>query len=52
VLEITPLHGAVKPNPSPTPVWGLHLLDANIALGNLITIVDDEAAAYVRHGGK
>jgi hypothetical protein len=52
VLEITPLHGAVKPAPSPTPVWGLHLLDANIALGNLITIVDDEAAAYVRAGGR
>jgi hypothetical protein len=33
-------------------VWGLHLLDANIALGNLITIVDDEAAAYVRAGGR
>jgi hypothetical protein len=52
VLQITPLHGAIKPAPSPTPIWGLHLLDANIALGNLVTIVDAEAAAYVRRGGK
>jgi Protein of unknown function (DUF3089) len=52
VLEITPQHGAVKPSPSPTPVWGLHLIDANIALGNLIAIVDQEAAAYVRAGGR
>jgi hypothetical protein len=52
VLEITPLGGAVRPSPSPTPAWGLHLIDANIALGNLITIVDKEAAVYVAHGGK
>jgi Protein of unknown function (DUF3089) len=52
VLQIKPLHGAVKPTPSPTPIWGLHLLDANIALGNLVSVVDAEAAAYVRHGGK
>jgi hypothetical protein len=52
VLQITPLHGAVKPTPSPSPIWGLHLLDANIALGNLVTVVDAEAAAYVRQGGK
>lgn len=52
VLEIAPLQGAVKPTPSPTPAWGLHLVDANIALGNLIAIVNDEAAAYVRHGGR
>jgi hypothetical protein len=27
--------------PSPTPQWGLHLLEANIALGNLIAIVKE-----------
>jgi hypothetical protein len=27
-------------------MWGLHLLDANIALGNLIAIVKREAAAF------
>jgi hypothetical protein len=52
VLQIAPLHGAVKPTPSPSPIWGLHLLDANIALGNLVTVVDAEAATYVRRGGK
>jgi Protein of unknown function (DUF3089) len=52
VLEITPRHGAVKLTPSPAPYWGLHLLDAGIALGNLVAIVDREAGAYVAHGGK
>jgi hypothetical protein len=46
VLEITALHGAQVATPSPTPDWGLHLLDANIALGNLIAIVKREAAAF------
>ncbi len=52
VLEISPRHGAVKPSPSPTPAWGLHLIDANVALGNLVVIVNAEVAAYVRRGGK
>jgi hypothetical protein len=47
VLEITARGGAKTPNPSPTPAWGLHLLDANIALGNLISIVKREGAAFV-----
>ncbi len=50
VLQISPLRGATKPHPSPDPTWGLHLLDANIALGNLISIVHTEAAAFAaRH---
>jgi hypothetical protein len=28
------------------PTWGLHLVDVNIALGNLVALVGDEAAAY------
>jgi hypothetical protein len=52
VLEITPLHGAVKLTPSPAPYWGLHLIDAGIALGNLVAIVNTEGAAYTRAGGK
>jgi hypothetical protein len=28
------------------PTWGLHLVDVNIALGNLVSIVGDEATAY------
>jgi hypothetical protein len=30
------------------PILGLHLLDVNIALGDLVSLVRDEAAAY-RH---
>jgi hypothetical protein len=28
------------------PTWGLHLVDVNIALGNLVTLVGDEARAF------
>ncbi len=50
VLQITAQHGAQTAKPSPTPEWGLHLLDANIALGNLIAIVKTEAAAFAASG--
>jgi hypothetical protein len=50
VLEIAPRRGAKKPNPSPTAEWGLHLMDANVALGNLVSIVNTEAAAFVASG--
>jgi hypothetical protein len=46
VLEITARHGAQVATPSPDPTWGLHLHDDNVALGNLITLVRREAAAY------
>ncbi len=50
VLEVTARNGAQTPTPAPTPEWGLHLLDANLSLGNLIGIVKSESAAYVgRH---
>jgi hypothetical protein len=45
VLQITPLHGAPTPKPVPNATWGLHLLDANIALGNLVSVVRSEASA-------
>jgi|SRR5947209_11941363 len=48
VLQITAVGGAKLPNPSPTPEWGLHLLDAQITLGNLISDVKTEAAAFLR----
>jgi pimeloyl-ACP methyl ester carboxylesterase len=32
------------------PTWGLHLVDVNIALGNLVSIVGDEARAYAAQG--
>jgi len=46
VLEITPRHGAPLIHYSPTPGWGLHLVDVNLALGNLVTAVQREAVAY------
>jgi hypothetical protein len=52
VLEITPVNGAQTPHPSPDRTWGLHLLDANIALGNLIAIVNTQAKAFVASHAK
>lgn len=31
-----------------TPQWGLHLVDANVAMGNLIDIVRQQSQAYAR----
>ncbi len=50
VLELTALGGAQVPQPSPDATWGLHLLDANIELGNLLTVVKHEAAAFAEVG--
>ncbi len=46
VLDVTPRNGAPLIHASPTPGWGLHLVDVNLALGNLIAVVRREAAAY------
>jgi len=46
VLSVSPRNGAPQLHPSPVPSWGLHLVDMNIALGNLVGIVASEAAAY------
>jgi hypothetical protein len=48
VLQVTPLGGAPTPKASPDPTWGLHLMDANIALGNQVELVRAQGAAYVR----
>jgi hypothetical protein len=32
------------------PAWGLHLVDVNISLGNLVSLVGDEGRAYARRG--
>ncbi len=52
VLEIRPVSGAQTPTPSPDATWGLHLLDANIALGNLVSVVGREAAAFAAAGAR
>jgi hypothetical protein len=31
----------------PDPRWGLHLSDPNLTMGDLVTVVGDEANAYV-----
>jgi hypothetical protein len=49
-LEVSALHGAQTASPSPDASWGLHLLDANVALGNLIDLVKTEAAAFAASG--
>jgi hypothetical protein len=46
VLAVTPRAGAPVPKPSPDPTWGLHLADANIALGNLVGLVAAQGRAY------
>jgi Protein of unknown function (DUF3089) len=48
VLQISALGGAAVLNPVPDPTWGLHLVDANIALGNLVRVVGKETRAYLR----
>jgi hypothetical protein len=48
VLQVTPVPGAPVLNPVPAPTWGIHLADANIALGDLEALVRRQAAAYVR----
>jgi pimeloyl-ACP methyl ester carboxylesterase len=50
VLQVTPVPGAPVLTPVPTPGWGLHLADANIALGDLEALVRRQAAAYLRAG--
>ena len=48
VLQVSPRGGAPALNPVPAPNWGLHLTDANIALGDLIELVRRQARSYLR----
>ena len=48
VLEITPVDGAPHLNAIPDATWGLHLVDGNIALGNLVSVVGSQIAAHAR----
>jgi hypothetical protein len=47
VLRIAPLPGAPTLKPNPDATWGLHLVDANIALGDLENLVIKQALRYV-----
>jgi len=48
VLRITPRGGAPEPKPSPDPTWGLHLMDGNVALGDLVDLVGTQTRAFAR----
>jgi hypothetical protein len=49
-LQVDRIGGAAERRPAlnvgSSPRWGLHTVDVNIALGNLIDLVRSEAAAY------
>jgi Protein of unknown function (DUF3089) len=47
VLQVAGNDGAPTLHAVPTAAWGLHLTDANIALGNLVTDVRHEISAYM-----
>jgi hypothetical protein len=49
VLKITGVPGAPELRALPDATWGLHLVDANIALGDLVTLVHGQAARYAAH---
>jgi hypothetical protein len=51
VLQISSLGGAPVLNAVPDPTWGLHLVDANIALGNAVTLLRRQAKAYGKQTG-
>lgn len=47
-LQVTPVAGDRRPAVTQTlgPTWGLHLYDFNVALGDLVALVESEVAAY------
>jgi hypothetical protein len=49
VLKITPETGATPLKALPDATWGLHLVDANIALGDLVTLVASQSRQYTAH---
>jgi hypothetical protein len=46
VFQVKPLRGAFPLTPIPAATWGIHLSDANIALGNLANLVRRQIGAY------
>jgi hypothetical protein len=48
VLRVASAPGTPVPKPSPTPEWGLHLADANLAQGDLLRVVRRQIRAYAR----
>jgi hypothetical protein len=52
VLRIASAPGTPVPRPSPTRQWGLHLVDANIALGDLQDLVVRQSSRYVARAAR
>lgn len=50
VLQISPRGGAPDLLALPEPGWGLHLVDGNIALGNLVNLVRSQIGSYSKRG--
>ena len=48
VLQLTDAPGSPHLNPVPDSNWGLHLADANIALGNQVELVAGQAKRYLK----
>ena len=48
VLMLEPVGNSRRLNPSPDPSWGLHLADGNIALGDLVALVERQIGAMRR----
>ena len=46
VLHIDPVAGAKRLRPAPDDTWGQHLVDVNLPLGNLITMVRAQIKGY------
>jgi hypothetical protein len=46
VLMIASAPGTPVPKPSPTPEWGLHLVDASIAQADLVKVLRSQIRAY------
>jgi hypothetical protein len=47
VLQVTAQGGAAVIHPSPTPEWGLHLVDVNLTLGSMIDVVATEGRTWL-----
>ncbi|MCW3010179.1 MAG: hypothetical protein JWO90_583 [Solirubrobacterales bacterium] len=48
VLAIKPVGSARKLNPSPDATWGVHLVDLNLPLGDVLRVLDTQIATYAR----
>ncbi|HEX6713117.1 MAG TPA: DUF3089 domain-containing protein [Thermoleophilaceae bacterium] len=45
-LKVTSNDGTPVPTPSPNAAWGLHLMDSNLAWGDLLRVLQAEIATY------